>query len=295
MTEVAFIGLGTMGRGMARNLVRAGHAVTAWNRTRRALPAELDAVTQVDTIAAAVGGKPVVFICLTGPDAQRAVFDEALLGCLGPDVLVIDSTTTDPLLSARLAEAVAERGSRYLDAPVFGSKAEAWEGRLDFVCGGEEAAFREAEPVLRKLAATVHYIGSSGAGATMKLIGNLLVAAQLTSLGEALALARRAGLNDQAVVGVFDVTDYSSGLIRGVSRATLREDFSPSFYLRHMLKDVRLIEDLARRLAVPLPASAGVAPLFQAAVNEGLGDLNASGLHKLMFAMSGLDSSQGAR
>ena len=90
MTEVAFIGLGTMGRGMARNLVRAGHAVTAWNRTRRALPAELDAVTQVDTIAAAIGGKPVVFICLTGPDAQRAVFDEALLGCLGPDVLVIE-------------------------------------------------------------------------------------------------------------------------------------------------------------------------------------------------------------
>ena len=85
------------------------------------------------------------------------------------------------------------------------------------------------------------------------------------------------------------MTDYSSGLIRGVSRATLRDDFSPSFYLRHMLKDVRLIEDLARRLAVPLPATAGIAPLYQAAVNEGLGDLNASGLHKLLFSMSGLE------
>ena len=194
MSEVAFIGLGTMGRGMARNLARAGHEVTAWNRTQRPLPAELERIRQVETIAAAIRGKPIVFVCVTGPDAQRAVFDEALLDHLGPDVLVIDSTTTDPAISVRLAQAVAARGSRYLDAPVFGSKAEAWEGRLDFVCGGDDTTFRDAEPLLRNLAATVHYIGASGAGATMKLIGNLLVAAQLASLGEALALARRAGL-----------------------------------------------------------------------------------------------------
>ena len=291
MSEIAFIGLGTMGRGMVRNLVRAGHQVTAWNRTRRPPPPDMGRVAEADSLAAAIDGKPVVMVCVTGPDAQRAVFDGALLDRLAPGVLVIDSTTTDPAVSVRLAEAVAAKGSRYLDAPVFGSKAEAWEGRLDFVCGGAEATYRDAEPLLRGLAATVHHIGPSGAGATMKLIGNLLVAAQLASLGEALALARRAGLDGEAVVGVLDVTDFSSGLIRGVSRASLRNDFSPSFYLRHMLKDVRLIEDLARRLAVPLPATAGIAPLYQAAVNEGLGDLNASGLHKLLFSMSGLDSS----
>jgi len=283
MSEVAFIGLGTMGRGMARNLSRAGYSMTAWNRTRRPLPAELQSVAQAESIAAAIRDKPIVFVCLTGPDAQRAVFDQALLDHLGPDVLVIDSTTTDPAVSVRLAEAVAARGSRYLDAPVFGSKSEAWEGRLDFVCGGAEATFRDAEPLLRNLAATVHHIGASGAGATMKLIANLLVAAQMASLGEALALVRRAGLDGDAVVRVFDVTDYSSGLIRGVSRATLRNE-------RHMLKDVRLIEDLARRLAVPLPATAGIGPLYQAAVNEGLGDLNASGVHRLLFSMSGLDT-----
>ena len=292
MSEVALIGLGTMGRGMARNLARAGHAVTAWNRTRRPAPEGLGPVKEAPSIAAAIAGKPVVFVCLTGPDAQRAVFDGGLLDHLGVGVLVINSTTTDPALSTHLAEAVKAKKSRYLDAPVFGSKTEAWEGKLDFVCGGDEAAFREAEPFLRPMAATVHHLGANGAGATMKLIGNLLVAAQLTSLGEALALARRAGLDGDAVMRVFDVTDYSSGLIRGVGRASLAGDFSPHFYLRHMLKDMRLIEDLARRLATPLPATAGIAPLYQAAVNEGLGDLNASGVHKLLFSMSGLDSSQ---
>jgi len=273
-----------------RNLLRAGHAVTGWNRTQRPLPAELDRVDVAKSIADAIRGKSVVWVCVTGPDAQRPVFDDAVLRDLGADVLVIDSTTTDPELSRRLARAVAERGSFYLDAPVFGSKAEAWDGRLDFVCGGTEATFTRAEPLLRHAAATVHHIGGSGAGATMKLIGNLLVVAQLASLGEALALARRAGLDAEALVRVLDVTDFSSGLIRGVSRASLRGDFAPSFYLRHMLKDARLIDDLARRLGVPLPATAGIGPLYQAAVNQGLGDLNASGVHKLLFTMSGLDA-----
>jgi len=255
-------------------------------------PAELSGVAEADSIVAAIKGKPVVFVCVTGPDAQRAVYDGGLVDNLGAGVLVIDSTSTDPALAVELAERVKAKKSRYLDAPVFGSKTEAWEGKLDFVCGGDAATFREAEPFLRAMAATVHHLGENGAGATMKLVGNLLVAAQLTSLGEALSLARKAKLDGEAVMRVFDVTDYSSGLIRGVSRATLRNDFSPSFYLRHMLKDVRLIEDLARRLAVPLPATAGIAPLFQAAVNEGLGDLNASGVHKLLFAMSGLEATQ---
>ena len=90
MSDVAFIGLGTMGRGMVRNLVRAGHQVTAWNRTRRAAPPELGRIAEAESVAAAIAGKPVVFVCVTGPDAQRAVFDEALLEHLGPDVLVIE-------------------------------------------------------------------------------------------------------------------------------------------------------------------------------------------------------------
>ena len=142
--------------------------------------------------------------------------------------------------------------------------------------------------MLEPLAATIHYMGASGTGASMKLVGNLLVAAQMKSLGEALSLATKAGLDGKAVMGVLDVADYSSLLIRNVGRASLARDFSPSFYLRHMLKDARLIGDFARRLAVPVPVTATIGELYQAAVNRGLGDLNASGLHKMLFEMSGL-------
>jgi len=290
MVDIAFLGLGTMGRGMVRNLLKAGHAVTVWNRTEHQLPAELASARRAATLAEAIAGKPWVLLCVTGPDAQRALFHGAdgVLAHLRHGVVVADMTTTDPTLTVELAHAVEAKGSVYVDAPVFGSKGEAWEGRLDFVCGGPETAFARLRPLLEAMAATVHYLGANGAGTSMKLIGNLLVAAQMASLGEALALARKAGLDGKAVMGVLDVADYSSLLIRNVGRATLAGNFEPSFYLRHMLKDTRLLGDFARRLDVPLPVSGNIQQLYQAALNEGLGDLNASGLHKMMFALSGL-------
>lgn len=289
--DIAFIGLGTMGTGMVRNLLRAGHRVTAWNRTPRPLHEDLADAVIARTIAEAAANKPLTMVCLTGPDAQnetllgpRGVFAAARTGSI-----VADATTTDPDVTRELAAAARERGIRYLDTPVFGSKNEAWEGRLDFVCGGHRSDFEELKPILKDLAATVHYLGESSKGASAKLIGNLLVAAQMVSLGEALAMARKSGLDAEALMGFLDVTDFSSGLIRGVGRATLAGDFEPNFYLRHMLKDARLIGKLARTLSVATPSAALAGELYQGALNMGLGDLNASALHKMLFEMSGLD------
>lgn len=289
--ELAVIGLGIMGRGMARNLAGSGHDVRAWNRTRRDLPDELSDVSVMSSIGEAVSNRAVVVVCLTGPDAQRdtLVGEEGLFAKAQAGAIVLDATTTDPRVSAEMAEAAGKAGIRYLDTPVFGSKNEAWEGKLDFVCGGDRAAFDEAKPVLEAMAATIHYMGGSSKGASAKLVGNLLVAAQMVSLGEGLALARKAGLDPDALMDYLDVTDFSSALIRGVGRATLGGDYSPSFYLRHMLKDARLIGDYAKALGVALPASSIGAELYQGALNKGLGDLNASALHKLLFEMSGLD------
>lgn len=289
--HLAIIGLGIMGRGMARNLLNADHELVGWNRSAKDWPADLDKMKLATSVAEAVGDKAMVMVCLTGPDAQRDVL-------LGPDgvfanaaagTIVADATTTDPHLTAELAEAATTAGIFYLDTPVFGSKNEAWEGRLDFVCGGDRASFEKAKPIIEEMAATVHYMGPSGHGAGAKLVGNLLVAAQMVSLGEALALARKIGLDPDALMGYLDVTDYSSGLIRGVGRATLAGDYAPSFYLKHMLKDARLIGAYAQSLGVALPAASVTAELYQGALNKGLGELNASALHKILFELSGLE------
>ena len=288
--EIGFVGLGTMGRGIVRNLLRAGHSVTVWNRSRPDLPQELAAAKLAGTIADAVAGKPRVFVCVTGPDAQRAVLEgpDGAIAHLAKGAIVADVTTTAPEVARHMAEATAVVGATYLDTPVFGSKGEAWEGKLDFVCGGPEAAFKQLKPLLEPLAATIHYMGRSGAGASMKLVGNLLVAAQIESLGEALSVATKSGLDGAAVMGVFDVADYSSLLIRNMGRATLGRNFAPSFFLKHMLKDARLIGDYAKTLGVPLPVSSAIAELYQAALNAGYGELNASALHKLLFRQAGI-------
>jgi 3-hydroxyisobutyrate dehydrogenase-like beta-hydroxyacid dehydrogenase len=290
VSDIGFLGLGIMGRGMVRNLLKAGHAVTAWNRTKRELPADLAKAKIAPTIREAVAGKKLVIVSLTGPDGQRDVLrgSAGLLAAAEKGTTIIDTTTTDPLLAIELAQEAGERGLTYLDAPVFGSRTEAWEGRLDFVCGGDRAAFEAVRPVLEVMAATVHYIGGSGKGAAAKLVGNLLVSAQMVSLGEALSLAQKAGIDADALTGYLDVTDFSSGLIRGVSRASLKGDFATHFYLKHMLKDARLIGAYAKALGVAVPSASITAELYQAAVNKGLGDLNASALHKLQFEHSGV-------
>jgi 3-hydroxyisobutyrate dehydrogenase-like beta-hydroxyacid dehydrogenase len=291
VSEIGFLGLGIMGRGMVRNLLKAGHEVSAWNRTQRDLPADLAKARLCSTFAEAVAGKKLIIVSLTGPDAQHAVLegDHGLFAVAEAGATVVDTTTTDPVLAADLAQQAGKRGLHYLDAPVFGSRNEAWEGKLDFVCGGERATFDAVKPVLEAMAATVHYLGSSGKGAAAKLVGNLLVAAQMVSLGEALSIARKAGLEPDALMGYLDVTDFSSGLIRGVGRATLNSDFAPNFYLKHMLKDARLIGDFARGLGVSVPAAGMAAELYRAALNKGYGELNASALHKLQFELSGVE------
>jgi 3-hydroxyisobutyrate dehydrogenase-like beta-hydroxyacid dehydrogenase len=288
--DIAIVGLGIMGRGMARNLIGAGHSLVGWNRSARALPPELSALPIARTIAEAVAGKPMIMVCLTGPDAQRAVLlgEDGVFAHAAKGTIIADATTTDPTLTAELAVTAEKAGLFYLDTPVFGSKGEAWNGELDFVCGGDKAAFDKVKPVIEAMAATVHYMGGSAKGVAAKLVGNLLVAAQMVSLGEALSLAIKAGLDPDALMGYLDVTDYSSKLIRGVGRASLAGDFAPSFYLKHMLKDARLIGAFARTLGVALPAASITAELYQGAVNKGLGELNASALHKMLFELSGV-------
>lgn len=290
MSEIGFLGLGIMGRGMVRNLLKAGHEVAAWNRTKRDLPADLDKARLYPAIAEAVKGRKLAVVSLTGPDAQHDVLEGAqgLFAVAEAGATIVDTTTTDPSLAADLAAQAGKRGLHYLDAPVFGSRNEAWEGKLDFICGGERATFDAVKPLLQSMAATVHYLGASGKGAAAKLVGNLLVAAQMVSLGEALSIARKAGLEPDALMGYLDVTDFSSGLIRGVGRASLEGDFEPNFYLKHMLKDARLIGAFARSLGVAVPASGMAAELYQAALNKGYGELNASALHKLQFELSGV-------
>ena len=288
MTAIAYLGLGTMGRGMVANLTAAGHDVTVWNRTPTDV-SELDA-RSAGSIAEAVDGAEVVLYCLADDAAVRAVAlgEGGVVASVTAPTVVVDMSTISPGLSDEEAAAFAARGVPFLDAPVFGSKGEAAAGGLWVVVGGDADVLARVRPVLDVLAETVHHLGPQGSGARMKLVGNLVVAAQLEALGEALTLAKAAGLDLSRVLEVFAVTDFRSPIFAGVGPTVLADDYSPSFALDLMVKDAGLVQAFADSVGAPVPTVAVVRSSLDDAAERGYGRENASALIKVIAERAGV-------
>lgn len=279
MEKITYLGLGIMGQGMAANLLKAGYPVTVWNRTPDKATALVEQGAQLaGSPAEAVAEADVIMYCLSDDRAvEDLVFGSGnLLNSVKAGQIVINLTTLHPDTSRREAAAYADKGVEFLDAPVFGSKNEAANGGLWIVVGGKRELYERVLPLLKPLSETTHYMGGTAMGASMKLVGNLVVAAQLEALGEAMILATKAGLNPQDVLDVLHVTDFKSPIFDGVGAALIERDFSTFFALKLMLKDANLIAKFAQDLNVPIPASAATREVIKGAVNKGWGELNAS-------------------
>jgi 3-hydroxyisobutyrate dehydrogenase-like beta-hydroxyacid dehydrogenase len=281
-----------MGKGMTLNLAKAGHTVKTWNRTPFD-STELGA-TPAESIAAAMDGADYVMYCLGDDTAVSDVVfgDGGVVEHVKDSQVVVDLSTIDPDTSAQESQAFSERGVSFLDAPVFGSKGEAQAGGLWIVVGGDRAVYDRALQVLEPISETTHYMGDAGSGAKMKLVGNLIVAAQLEALGEALTLAKNAGLDLSDVLGVLHVTDFKSPIFDGVGAAVLAGDYSPSFALKWMLKDANLVATFADRLNSPVPGTMATRATIAEAVGEGWGEENASALIKVLSQKGNVDLSR---
>lgn len=291
VTHIAFLGLGTMGLGMVKNLIAAGHDVTVWNRSEVPVTAAVNAgATSAPTIALAVKNAEVVMYCLSDDAAVHSVVlgEDGLASVVDSSSIVIDLSTISPEASAAEREALESKGVRFLDAPVFGSRGEAEKGGLWIVVGGDAGTFDDALNVLKPISETVHLMGPGGSGVRMKLVGNLIVASQLLALGEALTLATSAGLDLHKVLDVLKVTDFRSPIFDGVGPAVLADDYSPSFALKLMQKDSRLIRNFASGLGVAVPGVDAAARYVNAAVDAGWSEENASALIKAIAAEAGV-------
>jgi 3-hydroxyisobutyrate dehydrogenase-like beta-hydroxyacid dehydrogenase len=291
MKKIAYLGMGTMGRGMAANLVKAGHQVTVWNRSpERCVDLVARGAKQAATPAEAAAGAELVMYCLSDDAAVEDLVWGAgdLLSAVQPGQIVVDMTTLHPSVSLKEAAAYTARGARFLDAPVFGSKNEAANAGLWIVVGGDKALYEEVKPILEVISETTHYMGENGKGTSMKLVGNLVVAAQIEALGEAMVLATKAGLDPEDVLGVLHVTDFKSPIFDGVGHALVARDFSTHFALKLMLKDANLIARFAQDLNVPTPAAAATREVIKAAVNQGWGAENASAFIRNLEEQAGV-------
>lgn len=241
--RVAFIGLGIMGGPMARNLARAGFQLAVWTRTREkaeAFAAEHGATAPATPLDAARGADAVVTMVPDTPEVESVLFGQD--GAAGQAVegrLYVDMSTIAPTASRAIGERIEGLGGRFLDAPVTGSRPKAEDATLTIMAGGPEDAFERARPLLQAMGQLVVHVGPQGHGSMTKLVNNVVAALNCAALGEALVLARAAGLDPQRTLEVLGSGAAASAMLDLKARPMLDHDFEPLFKLEHMLKDIR--------------------------------------------------------
>lgn len=267
MAKVAFLGLGVMGFPMAGHLAAKGHAVTVWNRT--AVKAEAWVArhggARALTAREAAAGAEFVMACVGNDDDLRAVClgpDGALAG-MAPGAIFVDHTTVSAGVTRELAGIAAEQGKNFVDAPVSGGQAGAENGVLSIMCGGPEAAYAAAEPVMASYARVCRRLGDSGAGQLAKMMNQICIAGLMQGLSEALAFGQKAGLDGAAVVEVISQGAAGSWQMANRHKTMLDGKFDFGFAVDWMRKDLKICLETADVIGAALPVTALVDQFYK--------------------------------
>jgi 3-hydroxyisobutyrate dehydrogenase len=276
MQRIAMIGLGIMGSGMAANWLAKGFPVTVYNRTRaKAEPLAAKGARIADSPRAAAEGADIVVAMVSDDAASQKVWqgsDGALAG-LKSGAIVIESSTLTPEWVRELAGLAKVKGAAFLDAPVGGSKSAANEGKLVFFVGGESATVEKARAALEAVGTKITHLGPAGAGATWKLINNVMAASQLAVLSEGLAIAAKAGIDLAQAAELIKNSATASPMVVGkLPRIMDRRYADPDFALKLMRKDVAYAAALAKALGVKVEVVPAVAGIYERAEAKGLGE-----------------------
>jgi 3-hydroxyisobutyrate dehydrogenase len=277
MTTVGFVGLGAMGSRMALNLLAAGFALRVYNRDRgkTAAAAAKGAAVCASPADAARGAQ---FVCSIVADdvATRAVMlgPEGVLAGAAAGTVIVDASTNTPAMAREVAAAAAAQGCAYLDSPVSGSLAQAQGRELVFMVGGEAAAFDRAQPLFAALGRLAKHMGEAGAGATIKLVNNMLSGVTTAALAEAAQVAEAAGVDRAAALEILGEGAVGSRLLKSKLPKIFQRDFSAQFQLELMEKDLRYFLALAAEADCPTPIAALVRSQYQAGRRARLGKLD---------------------
>ncbi|WBQ08924.1 NAD(P)-dependent oxidoreductase [Hyphomonadaceae bacterium ML37] len=257
MARTAFLGLGVMGAPMAGHLARAGHEVTVWNRTPAKAQAWLadHAGSAAETLQDAAKGADIVFMCLGDDPDVRAIADQ-VLPVMKAGAALVDHTTASAALARDLAESAEARGLLWLDAPVSGGQAGAENGQLSIMCGGTDAAFAAAEPVMQAYAKAITHAGPAGAGQLVKMVNQICIAGLVQGLAEGLHFAEAAGLDPETVINAISKGAAQSWQMENRWRTMTKGEFEFGFAVDWMRKDLRIALDEARANGASLPVTA---------------------------------------
>jgi 3-hydroxyisobutyrate dehydrogenase len=286
MSRLGFIGLGTMGHGMALNLLMAGNNLTVWNRTPEK---SVDLVCDVAPSPVELGkASDIVFVCVSDtPDVEEVVFGEnGVINGLESGALVVDHSTISPVATRELATRAGESGVAWLDAPVSGGAEGAVNGTLAVMVGGPAEALDRVRPYMEAYSKTITHIGEEpGSGQMAKAVNQVLVVLNELAASEALLLAQGAGLDLETTLAAVEGGAAGSWMLSNRGPQMIARDWRPGFTIDLQQKDLRIVLDSADELGIPLPGVSLVFQLYRALQSQGLG---AEGNHALVKALEQL-------
>jgi 3-hydroxyisobutyrate dehydrogenase len=289
--KVAFIGLGTMGIGMALNILKAGNELTVYNRT---MGKEKDLINEGATWAnspknAAKEAEIIVTCVSDTPDVEELILGEkGIIHSASKGSIVIDMSTISPAATRHISDELSKKGIKMLDAPVSGGPEGAQNGTLAIMVGGKEEDFNKALPILQVMGKTVTHVGPIGAGQTTKAINQIIISGTYISVSEGLALGIKAGLDMEKVIRAISGGAAGSWVLHNRGINIVKNKYPLGFRVSLHHKDLKIALDTARELGVTMPATALVAQIENGLIAQGYGDDDVSSIGRAIRELSGL-------
>lgn len=265
--KIAWIGTGVMGAPMAQHLAKAGHEVTAYNRTYAKAQQLEPLITAVESIQACVEHADVVFTIVGYPKDVEETYTE-IFKHIQPNTICVDMTTSSPSLAKKLSEIGLEKNFYVLDAPVTGGDLGAINGTLSTMVGGDAAKYEIIKPLLETFSKTITYMGKAGNGQSTKLANQTVIAGNIAGIAEALAFAKHNDLPLEACMNVFNGGSAASWQATNNGAKMLDQDFRPGFFIKHFLKDLHLV--LEEKGSLQLDIVERVTQIYERLVADGL-------------------------
>lgn len=290
--SIGFIGLGIMGKPMARNLLKAGFPLTVYSRRHSSIeelimagaagarsPREVAALSDV-----------IITIVTDTPDVQQVILGEnGVLSGIRPGAIIIDMSTISPSATREIAASVRDKGADFLDAPVSGGEGGAIAGTLSIMVGGQKETFAASLPLLQAMGKNIIHVGGTGAGQLTKLCNQIAVAVANLAMSEALIFGAKAGIDLGKMHQAISGGAAGSWQLSNLAPRIFQRDFAPGFMVKLQQKDLRLVLQEADQMHLALPATSLVHSLFNALESTGVGDEGTQALVKVFERLSGVE------
>lgn len=290
--RIGFIGLGIMGKPMARNLLKAGYALTAYSRQRKSVEALMvEGAFGVSSSREVSERSDMIITMVTDtPDVQQVILgSDGVLSGLRPGGTVIDMSTISPTATREIASSCQQQGVHFLDAPVSGGEGGAVAGTLSIMVGGDTDVFNTSLPVFQALGKNIIHVGPSGSGQLVKLCNQIAVAVTNLAMSEALIFAAKSGVNLARMHQAISGGAAGSWQLTNLGPRIFQRDFAPGFMVKLQQKDLRLVLQEADRLQLALPATSLVHNLFNALESTGAGNEGTQALVKVLERLAGVE------